>query len=459
MRTRFTWVVAVLALVAIGMVMACSTKYSSTSNGLIVVPTENPLTVQTFSLDLSNGSVSQINNVNAPLIPGPPSAVLIDPAGAYVYLATTITCTPTLPPNTSLPGIAQGAIVAYMVASDGKVAQVGNPTYLTGNPTYPSTFPTCGLDDSTNPNPSNPIAAMAMDSAGKYLFVATAPTGATYTTNTNSSTPIVTNITLNSVGIAVYAIGAGASLTQVPGSPFALPVQSVQPPSPSALAVTRTAYPINYAACSGGTAPTTENLYVTDAVNYVVLNYSVNTSTGLLTLVPATPGGTGVPTGAVPMGVAVDPCNRFVYVANNQSNNVNAYTICSSISVTPNCQQVDYSLLPVAGSPYNVGDSPGPLAVDAYGTFLYVVDMGSNQISAFRIGSATGGLTALTPATIATGQGGANSIAIRSDDSFLFVANNTSESVSQYGIVPATGALSPDPVITTFNLPSGVAVH
>jgi hypothetical protein len=459
---------AVLALVAVAVVMACSTKYSSSSNGLVVVPSqagssstgnlEGPV-MQSFSVNLSNGSVSQINNVNGPPVMGIPSSVILDPAGAYAYVATTVDCTPTLPPNTSLTSAVQGAILAFQIASDGKLAASNAPVYLTGNPAYPSNFPTCGLDDSTNPNAGNTIAAMAMDSAGKFLFVATAPTGATYTINTNTATPTSTTANLNSVGIAVYAIGANASLTQVAGSPFALPPQEAgQNPTPSALAVTRTVYPAQYSVCTNVTPPSTENLYVADAVDNVLVNYTVS-STGSLSLVLT--GTNPIPTGAIPSGVAVDPCNRFVYVANAgpglHADSVSAFSICSVVSES--CQMPDYSLQPVAGSPYSVtpGDFPGPIAVDAYGKFVYVVNTGSSTISGFKLSSATGALTALSPSSTATGQG-PNSIAVRSDDSFLFVANLTSATVSQYSITPASGTLTPIPAFSTFDYPSGVAV-
>jgi DNA-binding beta-propeller fold protein YncE len=461
MRTRFTWILAVLALVSIGVVMACSTKYSSSSNGLVVVPTQYSDVMQTFSINLSNGQASQINNVNGPPIAGLPSSVILDPAGAYAYVATTVNCAPTNPPpNTSLIAV-QGAILAYKIASDGKLAASSAPVYLTGNPAYPSSFPPCGLDDAGNPNAGNQIAAMTMDSAGKFLFVATALTGAKYTINTNTATPTSTTATLNSVGVAVYAIGANASLTQVTGSPFALQFPTGgQIPSPSALAVTATVFPASFAACSGQTAPSTEYLYVTDAVNYMLLNYMVDTS-GTLKLMAYSITAPGISTGTVPSGVAVDPCNRFVYVANATSDNVSAYTICSVVNLNsqPPCQQVDYSLNPVPGSPYTVspGDLPGPMAVDAYGNFLYVVDTGTSLISAFRISSATGSLAVLAPPTVATNQG-PNSIAIRSDDSWLFVANLSSANVSQYAITPASGTLTPQPPITTLNYPSGVAV-
>ena len=75
MRTRFTWIAAIIVLVAIGFLIACSTKYSSSSNGLVVVPTQGTTEIpgatavmETFTLNLANGQASQINNVNGFLL-------------------------------------------------------------------------------------------------------------------------------------------------------------------------------------------------------------------------------------------------------------------------------------------------------------------------------------------------------------------------------------------------------
>jgi len=436
MRTRFAWIAAVLALVLLGFVVACSTKYSSSSNGLVVIASRDSKVMQTFSLNLSNGHASQINNASGPTTPGLPSLVVLDPAGAFVYLL--VTQDPTLPAG---PGNLTG-ITTFQVASDGKLA-AGTATALTN-----SVLTVGGTCESI---PVTPVA-LTMDSAGKFLFVA------------NSATADAIG---NSVpgSVSVFAIGSNAALAEVnpvsctspntPGSPFPLPAQTGgSTPSASALALTPTVFPAQFAPCSGVAAPATQNLYVTDSIDNVVLNYSVS-STGALSLVPTA----AVPTGTLPSGVVVDACNRFVYVANTNSNNVSAYTICTAVNLSaqPPCLSADYSLHPVTGAPYPVGDLPGPIGVDAYANFLYVVNTGSSSISAFRISSATGTLTATSPATVATNSG-PNSIAIRSDDSWLFVANTNSATVSQYAITPASGGLTPQSPFTTLNFPSGVAV-
>ena len=232
MRTRFTWILAIAVLISIALLVACSSKYSTSNNGLVVVSTQEDAVMQTFSLDLGNGHVTQINNVNGPPTSGVPTAVVLDPAGAYAYVLVT----QSVHVNNSATGVQ-----AFSVASDGKLSS--------------------GASRALNPAGSVPVVpvAMVIDSGGKFLFVADAATG---------SVP---------GAVSVLAIGSGGSLTEVPNSPFRLPAETGGiVPSASALAVTPTVYPPAFALCSPNVPPTTENLYVTDSVNYLVLNYSVS---------------------------------------------------------------------------------------------------------------------------------------------------------------------------------------
>lgn len=400
MRSRFTWIVALVVLIALGLV-ACSAKYASNYNGLVVVPSQGSAVMQSFSLDIGNGHIQQINNVNGPPIPGIPYSVILDPAGEFAYVIVY--------QNPVLLGSITG-VASFAVLSDGKLGP--------------------NLGKTPVPNPTG----IAMDSAGKFLFVSS-----------------------NQGSIYTFSIGSNATLTEV-GKPTLLPAQpSGETPSASAIAVTPTRYPSQFAACSKFTAPTTENLYVTDAVNYLLLNYSV-ASSGALTLVPYNGSATGIPTGTTPAGVAIDPCNRYAYVSNSKDDTVSAYTICSAVSLQNGCPSANYSLQPVvATTPNGTGESPGPLLVDPYGKFLYVLDTGSNQISGYQISSATGALTQFTGTPTVTNLE-PTAIAIRSDDSWLFVSNLNSANVSEYAISPATGALAPQTPITTFNYPSGIAV-
>jgi 6-phosphogluconolactonase len=398
MRTRFTWMLGVAVLISIGVLVACSTKYSASNNGLVVVSTQGNADMDTFSVDLVNGSVAQVFNASGPPTNGQPTAVVLDPAGTFAYVMIT---------QSSAVNDSATGIEAFPVASDGKLGS-GTTTTLKGGVA--------------------PVA-MVIDSAGKFLFVA-------------DSSP---------AAVSVLAIGSNGGLTEVAGSPLVVKQGATQNALPnfSALAVTPTVYPSAFAVCSGSVPPTTENLYVADLANYAVLNYSVS-SAGALTLVSETA------TGSNPSGVTVDPCNRFVYVSNSQpDNSVSAYTICRVVSL-PSCPDVN-DLLPVSGSPFAAGNSPGPLMMDAYAGFLYVLDRGQNAISSFRVSTSTGSLTVLSPTPVTT-DSFPTSMAIRSDDSWMFVTNLNSANLSEYAITPATGTLTPQPTVETDNFPWGVAV-
>ncbi len=433
MSKRFAWLLGA-AVVFIGFLMACGSNYNHSSDGLVLVGSQGSALVQTFSFSLASGGVSSISNPVVDTasqtckLPGNPSSIVLDPAGAYAYviLSSVPTCTGS-----------QTGIEAFKVNSDGTITPTGTVV--------------------ADPNPT----ALAIDSAGRYLFVAEGLSTTSIQNSTSGNTPCVQTVAQN--GVCVYAIGSGASLTVVPPTWNFPTTGPAVPPNFSALAVSPTVFPpvvngVPNAVCSTTAPPTTEYLYATDATNYVVWQFGIDPSSGTLENPATFTSVQPFSTGTVPMGVVVDPCNRFVYVSNNHSNQISAYSICSNIS--QQCPVANGSLMNVPGSPFSNSASatyPGPLIVDAYGNFLYVLDQGSNMISPFRISPVTGAIQPLSPATVATGLG-ATSIAIRSDDSWLFVTNFQAATVSQYSVTPATGTLTPVPPIQTDNYPWGVAV-
>ena len=409
MYKRFTWLLAVMVLVSIGFLVACGSHFSanSSSNGLVIVPNQGSQVVQAFGITLSNGHVSQINT--SPSVLGQPTAIVLDPAGTYAYVTV-------VPTSAVANSVKAASVASYKINSDGTLSAGGTP---------PAMSAPAGV--------VSPVA-ITVDSSGKFLFVADQAT-------TSGTTAVAGTV-------SVFSIGSGGSVTEVAGSPFAVPATAGGAAANLvAVAVTPRTFPSANAACSKQTPPASEYLYAADAATNQVWQFQVNTSSGALGAPAPSTSVVGVAAGSVPSGVAVDPCNRFVYVANQVSNNVSAYTISPT----------DGSLISV-GPATSAGSGPGPIAIDPLGNFVYVVNKLSNQISAFRIGAAMGTLTALNPATVATGTT-PDSIAIRSDDTWLFVANYNSASISQYSITPATGTLNPTTTgIATDSLPLGVAV-
>ncbi len=448
MSKRFAWLLGVVVLVSIGVLVACGSNYNASSDGLVLVGSQGSGLIETFSFNLNNGGSSAISNTpidtsgQTCVLKGIPSSIVTDPKGAYAYTI--------LNENSSCTSSATG-ILAFKINSDGTTTQVGNLV-------------------SFNPVPLSPTVAvvpgtMVMDPAGKFLFVADR------TTTTDPTKPPVLYV---SGSVSVFALGGGGTLTEVPGSPF-FPTPQTTVPQASfdiiGVAPTPTVFPpiglngVQNSVCSavGLNPPTSQYLYAVDNLGNQVFEFAVNTSTGVLTNPSSLLQEPSVGADALPVGVVVDPCNRFVYVTGSLNGRVNAYTICNGgpNQSSARCPQTpDGSLVEVAGSPFSLAGSniqAGPMVADPFGNFVYILGTRSNTINVLKISPVSGALAASNPATVATGLG-PTSIAIRADDNWLFVTNFNGPSVSQYSITPATGALNALPAIQTDNYPFGVAV-
>jgi hypothetical protein len=438
------WLLGLMGLGLAGLLIACGSSYSSSSDGLLVVGSQGSGLLETFSFTLNNGHVSAIyntpvdTNAETCVLNGLPGSMVMGPGGAYVY---TIIEGNSLCGSTSATGIQ-----AFPVNSDGTIGTGGSLVTLNQ--------PAMGVPAVPN--------SLFMDSAGKFLFVADSAT-------TDSAQNAIPGT------VSVLAIGSGGNLTEVPGSPFFVQTAPINP-NIVAVAASPTVFPgiglngTQNSICSAGqNPPTAEYLYAVDNENYAVWEFAVNTSTGVLSSPSAPAAIPSFPTDAIPAGVAVDPCDRFVYVTGSLHNTVSAYTICDGLpTASTTCTSASLppgALVPVSGSPFSLSgaaNGPGPLVVDPYGNNVYVLSTLSNTISPFKIAWVTGSLSALSPATVATGIGPV-SMTIRGDDNWLFVANygstgNGGTTVSQYSITPATGELSVLPAIQTDNYPWGVAV-
>jgi DNA-binding beta-propeller fold protein YncE len=91
------------------------------------------------------------------------------------------------------------------------------------------------------------------------------------------------------------------------------------------------------------------------------------------------------------MGLASDPLSAFLFVAE-----INTGLRVLSIGTGG-------SLKEVSGSPYATGTGPTGVILDATGTYVYVTNKGSNNISGFTLTAASGALTAITGSPFASG--------------------------------------------------------
>ncbi len=133
-----------------------------------------------------------------------------------------------------------------------------------------------------------------------------------------------------------------------------------------------------------------------------------------------------------PAGVATSPNGRFLYVANEGSNTLSAYSIGSEGKLSAiNCGE--------KGCVTGVGTRPFGVAVSTNSQFVYTTDLESNEVSVFKIGE-HGGLAPIECPGCHTGAS-PTGIAVTPNGQFLFVANKAANTISAFKI-EAGGVLS-----------------
>jgi len=372
MRLKSRWVLVVVAGLLIAAFGGCTNSNNSTTTttGFMWVATQGDQKLTSYTINLSNGTVSQVGTALSTGIN--PQALAITPDASTLFLT-----------NTS-----DNTISIYTVNSDGSLTAAGTPT------------PVLSPD------------ALAVDPSGKFLFLANQ--GNSGVLGQPGSVPGT---------ISVFSI-SGTSLTPAANSPYAsaLPGE-VTGNGPIAVAV----------------SPSGNFLYVSDQFTGNVAAYSYD-STGALTLI------NGYPAGSNPTGLAFSRCagvsaattvcksgadGNILFVANSGSNNVNAFAACIQTNTT--CSSPDGTLTPVSGSPFAAGTGPISIVVDPVADFVYALDRSSFQVSQYGFSPATGALSALSPASASTGASPLSG-AITLEGNWFFVANNGASSLSAYSV-------------------------
>lgn len=327
------------------------------------VATQSAAQVWGYRANFNDGSLSAINGSPFAAEPGA-TAIVIDPSHSFAYVANAA------PTND---------IDRFSIDLNGSLVPVSGNQAVGTNP-----------------------VALAMDTGGKFLFVA----------NRGSNT------------LSVFSVGSNAALTEV-----------VVPPC------TTQCFPVNDPVAIA-VAPASNFVYVLDQVDGLILTFHLDSNTGILTSDIALP---PLAVGSTPSSIAMNPAGTFLYVSNQGSNNVSGFKVGTGGDLTA-----------MAG-PFATGTGPVSSAVDPSGQFLYVVDHGSNQISGYRITAGSGDLTAVSGSPFNTGSSPLF-VAISPTNKFLYVSNNASGTISGFGINPTSGNLSPaSAAVDTGLQPAGIA--
>lgn len=198
--------------------------------------------------------------------------------------------------------------------------------------------------------------------------------------------------------------------------------------SPSALAVT----------------PSGSWLYVVNTGTSTLSGYSIDSSSGALTSIDTDAVTSGMqPTigsgGTTPVALVMHPTLSLLYVINSGSNTITAFSYNPS---TGALTAVDVDSAAGTQLTFTVGTNPSELALERSGKFLYVANQNSNDVSAFRVDSTTGALTAA--GTTPTGAGsGLRSVTVHPGGAYVYTANGTTTgTVSIFSVNTTSGALT-----------------
>ena len=286
--------------------------------------------------------------------------------------------------------------------------------------------------------------------------------------SSNSPTPGVSGVHSAYVAnsgagtISEYAIDDKGGLHGIAGSPLSAGI------NPTMLAMT-----------SDGNF-----LYAVDPVKNVIAEFSINSTTGVLTSI-----GTQNVT-ATPSSVAMDSKGKFLYVGNNAANNIAVYAVGSDgklteapyspIAVNGPVQALTVSAKgtylfasipstgsvyefaldstglppPHAGSPISIGTNPRYVAVSPDETFAIVLDQ-LGLVNRVNIDASTGALTLAAFSPFTANAGPAKAI-IDSTNTYVFIMSDLNKAVTTISF-QSSGAPFQVSVTATGNGPSAMA--
>ncbi len=170
-------------------------------------------------------------------------------------------------------------------------------------------------------------------------------------------------------------------------------------------------------------------VYVADQGTHTVYAYSINDSTGVLTPLSTN----NFQAGVKPSAIISDPSGRFVYVTDQYANQLLGYDILTG-----------GALQSMVNGPFTTDLFPFGMAVDPRGKFLYVTNFNANDVRAYNIDPSTGNPVGTAGGTYGTGTGPTCITIEPAYGRFVYTANFLDNSVTGFELNPATGVLTLD---------------
>jgi 6-phosphogluconolactonase (cycloisomerase 2 family) len=326
----------------------------------------------------------------------------------------------------------------------------------------------------------NPVA-IAIDPLGRFAFVANGGLGVSaYTVNATTGvlTPVATPVAAGGVPNSIAVDPSGRFVYVASQGSNGVSQFSINATTGALTALAPSLVATAVAPLGIGIDPSGRNLYVVGAgATSNVLGFTIGAN-GTLTPFVSGP----VAAGTDPRAITFDAAGHFAYVANQTSNNVTVFQVTNGVlsapvsAATQGSQTWTAALEPSGHFAYAVnqgsGDvtlfsvnaangslspqgsvaarfSPGSIAftrstsaVTYTPRFAYTGNLGSNDVSAFRIDAGSGALTLVTNPPIASG--GVKPFPVAADPTgrFLFVGHEGTSNVQAFSINAASGALT-----------------
>ncbi|HEY2234682.1 MAG TPA: beta-propeller fold lactonase family protein [Candidatus Angelobacter sp.] len=249
------------------------------------------------------------------------------------------------------------------------------------------------------------------------------------------SNPI--GVAINSGGQFLFVLNQGSASPAVPASISVFNIDQTRGLLSPASFITLTAQSPQFLAIS----PTQGFLYVSNGTAGNISAFAIGTN-GALTELAGSPFSLGA--GAVAAGLAIDPKGQFLYAADSANNAIDSFNVAGGP-------------LAAVGS-FPAGTKPVAVTVDNTSSLVYSANQGSNDVSAFK--TASGALTQVagSPYPVEpTGSVGAPQpifLTVDVSNTFLYVANFGSSSISAFGIKSSDGTLG---LITNSPFNQGIA--
>ncbi len=270
---------------------------------------------------------------------------------------------------------------------------------------------------------SNTVSGFTIDHAAGVL----APIGTALAPTPVCGPGVCSNpigVAVNSAGQFLFVLNQGAA-PSIPASISVFNIDQTRGLLSPASFRTLTATSPQFLAIS----PTQGFLYVSNGAAGNISAFAIGTN-GALTELSGSPFSLGA--GATAAGLAVDPKGQFLYAADSANNKIASFNVAGGP-------------LAAVGS-FPAGTKPVAVAVDSTSSFVYSANQGSNDVSAFK--SASGALTQvagspyLVQPTGSVGTPQPIFLTVDVSNTFLYVANVGSSSISAFGIKASDGTLA-----------------